>query len=239
MIKHELYPETIERAVLRVSEEIEKDNTDSSRWKESSEDLLWQELVSCILGSRVRYETAKECTIHLHNQGLLSISDMLEAAQYFETSITKELNKPIFPPYANSRGSKYPFYKSKAQYIVRTGLEIYQNSLTCLKDILEISKSEYEAREKLTNVCIGIGPKQASLFLRNIGYSEKLAILDTHIIQFMDLLDLRDKRGFSSSRSVYLQYEEVLQSYANSLGIKLSILDYAIWTVMRVARRVS
>ena len=150
MIKNEFNPETIERAVLRVTEEIEKDNLKFFSWREISEEQLWQELVFCILGSRVKYETAKECTTHLYNQGLLSISEILESTRLFEFSITTELSKPIFPPYTNGRGSKYPFYKSKSQYIVRTVKGIDQSNFSCINDLLETSPNEYDAREKLT-----------------------------------------------------------------------------------------
>ncbi len=238
MINYKHNPEIIERAVLRVSEEMEKDKIGSLSWMELSDELLWVELVSCILGSRVRYETAKECTKHLYNQGLLSITEMLESPKISEISISKELSKPIFPPHINGKSSKYPFYKSKAQYIMRTVIEIH-NNFECLKNILEISQDEYDAREKLTNVCIGIGHKQASLFLRNIGYSENLAILDTHIISYMELMELEERSKFIGSKNVYLRYENLLQSYADFHDIKLSILDFAIWTVMRVARRAS
>jgi N-glycosylase/DNA lyase len=87
-------------------------------------------------------------------------------------------------------------------------------------------------------VGVGIGPKQASLFLRNIGFTEELAIFDTHLLRFMSLFGLFDQdiRPISSLRN-YENLENHLRDYAKSAGYSLGCVDQAIWIVMRVYLR--
>lgn len=229
--------EKIENAVIRVSDEIDICRKNRKNWEKCSEEKLWYELVSCILGSRVRYETAKECTKHLKDGRLLTIPKLLASPETVGMYTIEELNKPIYPPYKNGKGSRYPYPKSKSQYIIKTGIEIYENSFTSIKDILKSSKDENMAREKLVKMCTGIGPKQASLFLRNIGYSENLAILDSHVIHYMDLFGMRDRKTRINTMNDYTKHEDLLLFYADSLNKTLATVDIAIWVVMRVIQK--
>ncbi len=232
-----LNTEKIEKAVIRVSDEIETWRKTEKNWEDYSEEQLWCELVSCILGSRVRYETAKECTTHLKDEGLLTIAKLLTNSETVCMYIIEELNMPLYPPYRNGKGSRYPYPKSKSQYIIKTGLEIYKNSFTSIKHILRTSRDENMTRETFVKICTGIGPKQASLFLRNIGYSENLAILDSHVIHYMYLLGMRDKKTRIYTMNDYSKYEDILLFYADSLNKTLATVDIAIWIVMRVIQK--
>ncbi len=227
----------IENIVLKVSDEIEKSQRIDFSWDKYSEDQLWFELVSCILGSRVRYDTAKECTKHIQNIGLLNTTELVINPNIFKMYLVEELSKSIYPPFKSGKGSKYPYYNSKSEYIVKTCVEIYNNNSTTIKQTLRLSQEGNEAREILVNLCAGIGPKQASLFLRNIGYCDNLAILDSHVIQYMDILGLRHKKSSINSMNQYHKYENILLTYANSLNRKMATLDVAIWVVMRVIKK--
>lgn len=237
MLSCSLSLQSIENAVLKVSDEIDKNEGRWVGWREFTEDQLWLELVSCILGSRVIYETSKECMIQLQSEDALKTSKIIREPQAAKNQISKELSKPIYPPFSNNEGRKYPFPKSKSDYIIRTCQEIYVNNSTTLKGILCEGKDEKTVREILIKLCIGIGPKQASLFLRNVGYSENIAILDSHVLRYMDFLGLRDKKNNIYTLKQYTEHESVLLSYANSLNKKMSTLDLAIWIVMRVVQK--
>ncbi|MBU1855152.1 MAG: DNA lyase, partial [Nanoarchaeota archaeon] len=107
-----------------------------------------------------------------------------------------------------------------------------------LKKVLLKAKNELEAREILVCTCMGIGYKQASLFLRNIYYSQNLAILDTHVLRYMDLMGLfENKCNKTITKNDYSLYEKQLMNYSNQINTTLSKLDVAIWVVMRVVRR--
>jgi len=234
-----LTEDRIENAVMKVCDYVDSQRQRVENWKNYHEHHLWFELVSCILGSRVRYETARACAIHLQNAGLLRISYLLKSPRVVKNKIRKELSKSIYPPFSNGTGSKYRYPKSKSRYIVSTGIQLYRNDNLTIKDILRKCHDGQEARGVLVKKCAGIGPKQASLFLRNISFSDDLAILDCHIIRYLKLLELHEKFKYISQKRTnpYLLNENMLRLYAISKKKSLATLDVAIWTVMRVIQR--
>lgn len=236
-LAHCLNKGSIETVVLKVSNEIERNNYPEEKWDKFSENELFYEMVACILGSRVRYETAKECARRLKDEGLLNRDYLLRNSILAERRIFKELKKAIYPPFKNGTGMSYPYPRSKAKFIVQTSYEIYYNQATTIKELLKNCIDEFEARDLLVETCMGIGPKQASLFLRNIYYTENLAILDTHVIQYMELQGLHHGIKKSITKNQYADYEKKLIAYADSLNKSLAKLDVAIWVVMRVAQR--
>jgi len=234
-----LETERIENSVLKVCNYISNKKRKSKNWYSCTEEKLWHELVSCILGSRVRYETAKACTNHLIDIGLLDVSHILNEPNEAEKRIMEELSKSIYPPIANGRGCKYRYPKTKTRFIVKTGLEIYRENNSSIKSLLKKCDNAYEAREILINKCMGIGPKQASLFLRNISYCNDLAIIDSHVIDYMKLINLNKEIETITiaNKKQYLMNENILLSYATKRNKTLATLDIAIWVVMRVVKR--
>lgn len=226
----------IENTIMKVCDFVDSQKNTNCNWKDFSEEHLWIELVSCILGSRVRYETAKACTMHLAKTGLLRIPVMLKRPEFVEKKIGTELGRPIYPPFSNNVGSRYRYPKSKSQYILKTATKIYAEDNLRLEDILRESKDGAAARDILIKKCKGIGPKQASLFLRNIRFSDDLAILDCHVDRYMELMQLGDR--FNTIRkermNPYFRKESMLRIYAISKKRSLSTLDIGIWTVMRL-----
>jgi len=229
----------IEKAVMKVCDSLDSHRTKIRDWKNYSEEELWFELVSCILGSRVRNETAKACSTHLRNVGLLAIGPLVKSPGRIRNRIRRELDKSIYPPFSKHQGSKYRYPKSRSGYIIRTGLQIYKNEKLTIKEFLRKSDNGTEARNALVKKCCGIGLKQASLFLRNISFCNDLAILDSHVMRYLELLDLKKEFAnlISEDRDQYLTNENRLKMYAISKRKSLATLDIGIWTVMRVIQR--
>lgn len=229
--------ENIERSVLKVCDHID-DKREALEWHIFSEEQLWFELASCILGSQVHYETAKGCIDHLIENGLLDIQNILSSPDQVIEEIIRELSKPIYPPFVNNKGCKYRYPNSKAEFIVTTCLEIYRDT-SSLSHILERCSDAYEARDILIKKCKGIGPKQASLFLRNVSYCKDLAIIDSHVIDFIKLMELNREidSKIIANKSHYLENEKILLSYADDRERTLASLDLAIWIVMRLIKR--
>jgi N-glycosylase/DNA lyase len=229
----------IEKAVIGVSSHIENANMYKVRWYELSEEQLWLELVSCILGSRVLYETVSSCVSYLYQQKLLRPSIIIAEPDKIEKKLANELSRPIFSSFKKNKECRYPYPESRSGYIVQTAVEIYKNNGTNLRDILANCRNECEARESIRKKSKGIGYKQASLFLRNISFSENLAILDSHIIKYMILMNIiGDTKDLNiSTRHTYVRLEGNLLDYAISKNKPISTLDMAIWVVMRLVQR--
>jgi len=117
-------------------------------------------------------------------------------------------------------GHRYP--EARARYIVLA--RKYSDSL---KETLSSFCSEAGAREWLARDVKGIGYKEASHFLRNIGYRD-LAIVDFHIIDILVRHGLM-KRPKTLTRKKYLETEDLLREVARRSGVSLAELDLYLW----------
>ena len=86
-----------------------------------------------------------------------------------------------------------------------------------------------EAREWFVDNVKGIGLKEASHFLRNIGLGEDLAILDRHILKNLALLGVIEEVPASLSRRLYLEIEDRMRKFAENIKIPMSHLDLLLW----------
>ena len=187
---------------------------------------MFSELASCILGSRITFEKAKNVSELLKQNDLLRPQGLIEQPRTYENRIHSIL-----------REQKCLYAKSKARYIVRTSMSIYLKEHTSIKDILKTANDQYVARDILVELCLGIGLKQASLFLRNIHYADNLAILDTHVINYIRLMGLEDETHQGLTRRMYLSYENQLRKYSEKFNTSVAQLDVSIWVVMRTISR--
>jgi N-glycosylase/DNA lyase len=74
------------------------------------------------------------------------------------------------------------------------------------------------------------------MFIRNIGKSYDLAILDTHVLKFMDIQNLLNiKTTRLGSVQAYERVEKIVVDYANRFGYPVGFLDWAIWATMKAA----
>ena len=117
-------------------------------------------------------------------------------------------------------GHRFP--ETRARYIV--GAREYAKSL---RDILAQFGSEEKAREWLVKNIKGIGYKEASHFLRNIGCFN-LSILDIHIINLLEHYGIV-KRPKSLTKKKYLEIENILREIAKRLNLTLGELDLYLW----------
>jgi len=85
----------------------------------------------------------------------------------------------------------------------------------------------------------GVGPKQASMFLRNVAVSYDLAIVDRHVCRYMHLIGLVEGDLRVATIREYEESEAKLRVYATTaMSCPLGVLDWAIWIVMRAASRI-
>jgi N-glycosylase/DNA lyase len=175
-----LLSQRLERTALKVYDAIDKRNQGKNT--QGSEENLWHELVSCILGSKVPFEQAQAATNHLINTNLISVKDCLRNGLEFEGRIIESLTQPIpLTVGVSSLRFKYRYPRLRANHIRRTAESIYEESGS-IKNILGSTRDPSEMRIRIMQASVGIGPKQSSLFLRNIGFTDRLAILDTHVL---------------------------------------------------------
>ncbi|MBR9691556.1 N-glycosylase/DNA lyase [Candidatus Woesearchaeota archaeon] len=96
-----------------------------------------------------------------------------------------------------------------------------------LKDVIIHFKDESKLREWLVKNIKGIGYKEASHFLRNIGYSN-FAILDFHVIDNLTKHRVL-RRPKTMNRNRYMKIEEKLRKVADEAKLSLGELDLYMW----------
>jgi N-glycosylase/DNA lyase len=193
---------------------------------------LRRELVGCILGSQVRFDMAVAATENLERANLLSDIRWCMCRDIdFESDVLAVLEGRA--PGLCHLGS-YRFPRVRARQLARVRDELSRMSLT--RRLAE-GFAPAALRKKLIEEIPGLGPKQASMFLRNIGRSYDLAILDTHVLRFIDLQGWFSlKKARINTVSGYEQAERVMTEYANTVGYPVGYLDWAIWATMKAAR---
>jgi len=228
-----VYVENINLAIETVITEMEK-KTSNSVWYDYSEQDLLYELISCILGSRVKYEISLGASIALRSKGIMNYPLAFKTKRILKEAIYNILNRPLFHSELCLNGEHYRFAHSRSDFLSETIWNIYSNNQSLL-NLLNQSNSAFEARKSIIKIGKGVGPKQASMFLRNIGYSNNLAIIDSHVLRYMKLHNLLNENIKSISILKYYEMcEHQLKLIAYKYNCSLGIFDKAVWIVMRV-----
>jgi N-glycosylase/DNA lyase len=116
----------------------------------------------------------------------------------------------------------YRFPNLRAKYIAED-----QNYMSMLEDKLNQHGNEQELRDWVAKTMKGIGYKEASHFLRNIGY-KNYAIVDFHIIDLLVKHELY-QRPKTLTKKKYLEVENLLKEIASKLNLNLAELDLYLW----------
>ena len=205
----------------------------NKKWIDMSEDELWQELCLCILSSNVPYELTLSAFHHLKKKGYLRL-ELLKKESISKKIITDELSRPVYLPKKKDGGyRKYRFPKTRARNIIQAAKVIAREE-DWIKKLLLRSNSERKVRGLLVSEISGIGLKEASHFLRNIKYSKNLAIVDSHVVSFLQQIDAGTQRKTKTiTRNTYFELENQIQEICGEYKLDLSIFDMAIWHFMR------
>ncbi|MDW8041755.1 MAG: N-glycosylase/DNA lyase [Nitrososphaerota archaeon] len=117
------------------------------------------------------------------------------------------------------------FHNQKARYVV-TNRSLLRGDPPRIVEVLTLKPTE--AREALVREAWGIGYKEASHFLRNVGV-EGLAVLDRHVIKWMMRVGWLNTMPRSLTKRNYLRIEQKFMEWADYLGIKPEALDLLLW----------
>lgn len=197
---HDLYKRIRPEIVKRISEF-------RNIWKNADNDALFTELAFCLFTPQ---SGAKQCWKAVN---ILLDKDLLFSGGWEE--ISEEINI-------------VRFRNNKAKYLIEA-----RNRFCCgdtgLRECLDLHDDQIDKRAWLVKNVKGIGFKEASHFMRNIGIGDKLAILDRHILKNMKLLGIIEKIPETITEKVYLELENKLYGYSEQSGIPMEHLDFVLW----------
>ena len=168
----------------------------------AGEDVWFKELILCILTSNSSFISAYKALNYIFDEVLY-----LDQQQ-----ISKRL-----------REAGYRFYNLKSKYIYKAK-QWYGNLTVKIKKMAD--KSQEEAREYIVENIYGLGLKEASHFLRNVGYFD-LAIIDRHILRFLNQIGINNLK-LKNKKDYYLG-ESILKSIAASVNVQVGLLDLFIF----------
>lgn len=117
------------------------------------------------------------------------------------------------------------FHNMKSEHL----LQMKQQYADVHKCILRTSNA-YALREELIQRIQGIGYKESSHFLRNIG-KRNLAILDRHILKNLVRCEVLPSVPRTLSPKIYLEIEQIFLLFAKQIQIPMDVLDLLFWSM--------
>lgn len=121
------------------------------------------------------------------------------------------------------------FHNNKALYLAEARKCFIKGSNCNLRDYI-CAVPAADARDWLVSNIKGIGYKEASHFMRNIGLGANLAILDTHILKNLKFFNVVKKIPTSAGRKLYLEIERRMKEFSRRTGIPMDALDILFWS---------
>ncbi|MCA1578964.1 MAG: N-glycosylase/DNA lyase [Acidobacteria bacterium] len=181
-------------------------------WRKGSDARLWEELAYCIFtaGASAR-------------MGLDSVDAvrplLLEGEAEAMTAALRQAGAHRFP-------------NARPQYIVTTRDYFRASFDMALRKRLRSFRDPFERRDWLAQEkqVKGLGYKEASHFLRNIGVKGH-AILDKHVMRCLAEIGVVDSAKPPQTRKTYLELEQELIRFAKDIRVDFNELDLVLWSM--------
>ena len=197
--------ENLKKLYKKLKPEIKKRLAEFKKKLDKSSKDLFAELAFCILTPQSKAENCWQAIEILKEENLLFYGTEGEIIEKFK---------------------KVRFNKKKANYIIQARKKFFEKDF---KKLLKSSKNPYVLREFLIKNIKGIGYKEASHFLRNIGFGENIAILDRHILKNLKNYGVIKKIPKTLTKKKYLEIEKKYIKFSKELNIKPDELDLLLW----------
>lgn len=126
---------------------------------------------------------------------------------------------------------RHRFWRVRAQYIFHTREYLKENFNFRIKEKIYSFKDRNLLRDFFaSNKDIkGLGYKEASHFLRNIGF-KGYAIIDKHILNCLYEFRQINKPERPKNKKQYIEIENIIRSFSESVGIDMDEMDLLLWS---------
>ena len=178
-------------------------------WKNSDDKGIFLELAFCVLTPQSKALNAWSAITKLTENNLLFEGHAEEIAEYLNV---------------------VRFKNTKAQNLVKLREEMKNDKGEFItKQLFASMKDSFERREWIVKNVKGMGWKEASHFLRNVGFGDDLAILDRHILRNMQRLNIIEEIPKTITPKAYLDMESRLRNYVKTIDIPMDEMDLLLW----------
>jgi N-glycosylase/DNA lyase len=210
---------TTEPITLKKIRETHRERADEIRGRlaefravgiEQNDDRLWEEMVFCFFTGG--------CSARMGMRSIEAVRPFLKHGEQHEL--------------ANALTGVHRYPNERAKYIVHSREFLKADCGMRLGERLagfddDIARRDWLAREKGIK---GLGYKEASHYLRNIGYSG-YAILDKHVLHCLAELKIIHDPKPPNTRSRYLTVEDKLRRLTRKVRIDFDELDLVLWSI--------
>lgn len=179
-------------------------------WKRGTDERLWEEMVFCFFTGG--------CSAKMGLRSVEAVRSLLLKGDHAQLAS------------ALSGVHRYPF--ARAGYIVASRSFLEDHCRMRLREKLESFEDDLARRDWLVKEkgIKGLGYKEASHFLRNIGL-KGYAILDKHILRSLAELGIIDDPKPPATRARYLLIEAKLKDLSAYTEVDFDELDLVLWSM--------
>ena len=200
--------ENIKRIYSKIKNDIEKRLKDfKERWK-SNDEKIFYELVFCLLTPQSKAKVCWNAVERMTKKNLILGGDKKEIIDAIE-------------------GVRFKY--KKAEYIIEARNLFSIDGKIKIKDFIKKVMPPSNAREWMVKNVKGMGYKEASHFLRNIGFGENFSILDRHILKNLKFIGIIEEIPSSLNKNRYIAIEKKMKEFSEEIEIPLSHLDLVLW----------
>ena len=181
-------------------------------WRKGSDARLWEELAFCIFTAGASARMGLSAVAAVRPLLLDGDSDAMTAAL--------------------KKAGAHRFPVARPRYIVTTRNYFHADCGMRLRKRLRsfsdpVERRDWLAQEKQVK---GLGYKEASHFLRNIGVKGH-AILDKHVMRCLCEVGVVDAAKPPATRAKYLAVEQELIRFAREIRVDFDELDLVLWSM--------
>lgn len=179
-------------------------------WKSGSDEKLWEEMVFCFFTGG--------CSARM---GLNSIE-----------AVRSLIGKGTHEEVMNALVGRHRYPRARARYVIASRDFLTEHCGMRLREKLSSFRDPQARRDWLVKEkgIKGLGYKEASHYLRNIGF-KGYGILDKHILRSLFELGLIEEPKAPTTRARYLATEEKLKELAEKTGVDFDELDLVLWSM--------
>ncbi len=176
----------------------------------AADERLWEEMVFCFFTGG--------CSARMGLRSVEAVRPLLLAGNHAEL--------------ASALVGRHRYPNARAGYIVASREFLQEHCRLRLREKLESFDDDAARRDWLVKEkrIKGLGYKEASHYLRNIGY-KGYAILDKHILRSLAELGIIEDPQPPNTRTKYLAVEGKLKVLAAEIEIDFDELDLVLWSM--------
>jgi len=149
----------------------------------------------------------------------------LRAAEVEKQLREKKFFEKDFDPMPVLRKTYIRFHNRKSEHLIALKKQFPE-----IAEKIKSEKNNFELRAWLVKNIKGIGLKEGSHFLRNIGRTQELAILDRHILRNMEKFGIITGLPKTLTEKVYFDLEKKFQNFSKEINLTPAALDLYFWS---------